>query len=201
MLRKDFEARHGSVHSKNAIIDHITTDANKYGLTSDNQPAHIWHIVQNMPHSHFSVLDLDGLRIIFENLKHESRKPVRDYYLEILDHRFFSSGWGWFSRGGRGLSTFPRDITDIPAEERAVAVKVLRTLRNGFENNKYKTKYSNKKYINQLIVSYGGTIGNSKAAFEAAQAKLAAADKLPRKTKKQAKKTGLWGKLFQSNSR
>lgn len=201
MLKKDFEARHGRIPTRDAVIDYLPDTLIKYNLQSDYQPAHIWHIVQNMPGSHFSILDLEGLRTIFENLRYEQRKPVRDYYLGILDHRFFSSGWGWFSRGGRGLSTFTREIKDIPAEERALALKVLRTLRNGFDNNKYKPKYGTKKRINYYISAYGGAVNGSKKSYEDAQVKLMLADKLPRKKKKEIKKIGLWSMFKQSKLR
>ena len=201
MLKKDFEARHGRIPTRDAIIDYLPDTLIKYNLQSDSQPAHIWHIVQNMPGSHFSILDLEGVRTIFENLRYEQRKPVRDYYLGILDQRFFSSGWGWFSRGGRGLSTFTREIKDIPAEERALALKVLRTLRNGFDNNRYKPKYGTKKRINYYISAYGGVVNSSKKSYEDAQVKLMLADKLPRKKKKEIKKIGLWSMFKQSKLR
>ena len=201
MLKKDFEARHGRIPTRDAVIDYLPDTLIKYNLQSDSQPAHIWHIVQNMPGSHFSILDLEGVRTIFENLRYEQRKPVRDYYLGILDHRFFSSGWGWFSRGGRGLSTFTREIKDIPAEERALALKVLRTLRNGFDNNRYKPKYGTKKRINYYISAYGGAVNSSKKSYEDAKVKLMLADKLPRKKKKEIKKIGLWSMFKQSKLR
>ena len=199
MIKSEFEKRHGKIQYSNAVVHWPNETTKKYNMADEDQPAHIWYIVQNMPESHFGRLNLQSIQTIFKYLAQEPRKPVRDYYLGVLDHRFFSDGWGWFSRHGYGLSTSDRNIYQIPEEERNLAVKVLKCLKNGFKKFNFKPKYSDAKYINKLITEYGGTL-MTKSDLEQAIQKIKIAEKLPRKLKKQVKK-GFFEKLFANKSK
>lgn len=205
MLKSEFEKRHGKIYGyRNAIVDGwITPLTKKYDLENMDQPASIWHIVQNMPDDHFGKLDLKAIQTIFEHLGNVNPKELREYYLKTLDHRFFSSGWGWFDRGGRGLSTFVRPIEKIPEDEKKLAVRVLKCLKQGFKKYRYSPAYGNIKYIDSLILSYDGTL-NGVADYKKGQAKIQEAisegKKLPRKKKKEVKKSGIWT-LFSDRSK
>lgn len=201
MLKSEFEKRHGAIYRyRDAIVDgYITEFTKKYDLENLDQPAPVWHVVKNMPDSHFSVLDLGAIQEIFEHAGDIQPKELRNYYLRTLDHRFFSSGWGWFSRGGRGLSTFERSISQIPDDEKKVAVRVLKCLKHGFTKLNYRPVYGKTVYINRLIREYGGTI-DSHASLRAAAAKIEKADKLPRKLKKRVK-SGFFDRFLSKDSR
>lgn len=199
MLKSEFEKRHGRVYDTAAVDSDITSRlVKKYDLTNPNQPASIWHIVKNMPNSHFSNLDLEAIQEIFKHLENVAPKELRDYYLNKLDHRFFSNGWGWFSRSGHGLNTSPRNVSDIPKTEKETAVRVLKCLKRGFSKYHYHPVYGKTEYIDNLIKRYGGTT-DKLASLRAAKARVDAADKLPRKLKKRVQ-NGWFNKLFEKGS-
>jgi len=201
MLKSEFEKRHGKIYGyRDAIVDGRLTDlTEKYDLQNQDQPASIWYVVQNMPGSHFTKLDLKAVQTIFEHLDNVNPKELRDYYLHTLDHRFFSSGWGWFSRGGQGGSTFVRPVSKFSEDDKKLAVRVLKCLKRGFKKYKYSPVYGNTKLINTLIMDYGGILGSNVADYQKGQKKIQEAllkdAKIPRKLKKEAKKSGLWARF------
>ena len=201
MLKSEFEKRHGRIYAyKDAIVDgYISPLAKKYDLMNDDQPAPVWHVVKNMPDSHFGHLNLESIQEIFNHLENIKSKELRNYYLGVLDHRFFSNGWGWFSRGGHGLSTSPRSISEIPKSERETAVRVLRCLKRGFSKYNYHPIHGKKEIIDTLIKRYGGTT-DKLSSLRAAKARVDAASKLPRKLKKRVK-NGFFDKLFVKESK
>ncbi|MBQ0013051.1 MAG: hypothetical protein KBS86_00560 [Proteobacteria bacterium] len=165
MLKADFEKKHKCKLPHDAAVGVDNYDvAKQYGLLSLDQPAHIWHIVKNIPDDHFTHIDVKPVREIFKYLAMEKRKPVRDYYLSVLFERYFFCGWGWFSRAGSSMSAMHRDVFDIPDSERREALKVLRALKYGFK------KYHYKKYtvIDNYIVRYGGNTQPKKEQFNRA---------------------------------
>lgn len=201
MLKSDFEKRHGRIWYRDAIVaGYITELTKKYDLENLDQPAAVWHVVQNMPDSHFSHLDLGAIQIIFKYVDDIKPKQLRNYYLGTLDHRFFSHGWGWFSRGGRGLSTSERSVSEIPEDEKKTAVRVLKCLKLGFSKCGYHAIYGKKSVIDSYIKEYGGKIGDNTASLKLAKAKIEQSDKLPRKLKKRVKQ-GWLSKLSNSLQR
>ena len=201
MLKSEFEKRHGRIwgYSNAIVTGYITEFTKKYDLENKNQPAPVWHVVKNMPDSQFTVLDLGAIQEIFKHLENVQPKPVRDYYLKTLDHRFFASGWGWFSRGGRGLSTFPRSISEIPDDEKKLAVRVLKCIKQGFMKYNYKAIYGRPERIKSLIKEYGGAVDGKMANYRAAKKKIEESTKLPRKTKKRVK-AGWLDRMFASTT-
>ncbi|MCQ2562496.1 MAG: hypothetical protein MJ158_02695, partial [Alphaproteobacteria bacterium] len=159
------------------------------------QPAPIWYIVQAMPDERFSVINLSKIKTIFEYVGQIKHKDLRDYYLAVLEHRFFANGWGWFPRCGGSLSARERHISDMTEADKLQALKALRCLKRGFIKYHYNGQYVDIPHINRLIQEYGGLQVNKKQTMQKAAEKLKG--KLPRKQKKKAQ--GLLGMLFSKN--
>ncbi|MCL2629191.1 MAG: hypothetical protein FWD33_00625 [Alphaproteobacteria bacterium] len=167
MTKEQFEKKHGRVYHNGIHIDHAPNDDLKAELLAEYQPEHRWMIAKHFPGSHFCSLGLHDLKIIFDNLKEETNANVIHYYLRYLDHRYFSCGWGWFSRGGQGLSTHNRSVSDIDKNERAEGVKVIKLFKEKFQEFGYYPKYGKMQYMNDLIVIYGGKVDNAREDSEA----------------------------------
>lgn len=149
--------------------------AEQQGLVSSDQPAHIWHIVNNIPDDHFTRIDVKPVREVFKYLAMEKRKPVRDYYLSVLADRYFSSGWGWFSRSGSSLSGWHRNFSDIPDSERREALKVLHVLKHGFKKYRYRPKLRGRDIvIDHYIALYGEHTQQKKEQFNLASKNIRA---------------------------
>lgn len=164
-------------------------------LKSKLQPEHRWEIVTNFPDSHFGMIDIEKLEKVFSSLKKESNHEVLNYYLSVLDHRFFSMGWGWFERGGRGLSTFSRKASDISEKEKQTAVKTLKLLKKQFCEFGYRPVYGSIDIINTFIRIYGGTVKSADQIhcekidrIKAASGEINNGVKYPRKLKKYIQK-------------
>ena len=186
MKKSEFEKRHGKVNPKH-FANWNNTIAKKYGLVTfgkddDDQPAHIWHILQNLN----GAIDLETVQNVFKYLSGESRKEVRDQYLRSLDYVYFADFWGRFSR---------MDAKDLSKERKTEIVKIIKTIKRGFQ--KYKFKPSSD--MNYWIIKFGGHI-TQKHDFEEGTKKLQNAEKLPRKLKKQVKK-GFFEQLFGRGSK
>ena len=180
MKRSDFEKRYGEINFDqgggwNSDI------ADKYGITMDGDadlPAHIWHIMQNSQ----GVAILKYVQNVFKYLSGEPRKEVRDLFLKNLDSLYFASHWGIFS-----------DEKFLNYKRLNTGVKILRCLKNGFKKYKYKPIYG--KHIDDKIAELGGNV-NTSVSFNQGSKKLQHATKLPRKLKKEVKKSGIWEMLI-----
>lgn len=180
-----------------AYSNNRESERRAYQVLTTEAPTKIrTQIVMLMPDSHFYDLHPDRIKAILELIKQEQNADVRRHYLSILDHRLFNDGWGWFWRGGRGLSTLTREIKDIPATEKADALQVLRTVKAFYRDLNFKPKYGTTAIINDYIRAYGGRVMSheekktqAKARLTHAKAALEAGAKMPRKMKKAIQKT------------
>lgn len=197
MLKKEFERRHGSIsyHDATAGGNGYVKLPQKHNLLDEDQPAAIWYIAQNMPFEKFSVLKVEPLRIIFEHMTEIKEKEVRDYYLGLIARQYLNTPYGWFARGGRGLYSSSRELSDLHDSEKKVALTVLRILKREFMKYHYRDSNFNIHHINSMIRDLGGAQDTVKS-FETAKAELI--NKVPRKQKKEQKKQGLWATLIRS---
>lgn len=198
MLKTEFEKKHGKVSSNKATIGVKNLGVEKkYNLYKDDQPAAIWYIVQAMPDERFKVIDLSKIKTIFECVGQIKHKDLRDYYLAVLEDRFFSNGWGWFTRLGESLSARPRwnSVYAMPEVTRLQALKALRCLKRGFMKYHYNGTYVDIYHINHLIQEYGGKRLDKKQTMQKATEKLNG--KLPRKQKKKVQ--GFLKTIFSKN--
>ncbi len=198
MLKAEFEKRHGKVFSNKAAIGVRNLEIEeKYNLYNDDQPAPIWYIVQAMPDEHFKIIDLSKIKTIFEYVGQIKHKDLRNYYLAVLEDRFFSNGWGWFSRLGESLASRPRwnSVYEMPEATRLQALKALRCLKRGFMKHHYDGTYVDIYHINHLIQEYGGKKVDKKQTVQKATEKLNG--KLTRKQKKKVQ--GFVKTIFSKN--
>ena len=187
MLKSEFEKRHGKIQPN---FSHYwnTAIAKKYGVlktfdSNADQPAHIWHIIQNsMPKP-----TPETVQNVFQYLTSEQRKEVRDLFLQNLDGFYFADYWGYFSR---------KDPKDYDEEEKKEFVKILKIIKNGFKKYKYSSGTTRTHYIDRLITRYGGYKNSTaKQDFARGIEKIKTAKKLPRKLKKEAKKPSFWARF------
>ena len=151
--------------------------AKKYNLEAEDQPAHIWHIMQNLN----GAIKLENVQNVFKYLAGESRKEVRDQFLRSLDYIYFADFWGTFSNHRYGISE----------HEKPEALKIVKCIKSGFK--KYKFKPSSSNSIEYYFSKFGGKVATKKAKFQEGikktikLQKIATADRIPRKMKKDIK--------------
>lgn len=144
-----------------------------------------------LPYDGFCVLKAEDFKEMMKIIHNEPDEKLKHtYFTQVLD-KLFACGWGWYMRLGESLSAMSRYeyASQLPAKKRAVALSVLRMVKDMHIELKYKPNYI--PFINQFIREFGGTTLNpaekeqqKKAKFNSAVATMEAGGKLPRKLKK-----------------
>ena len=123
----------------------------------------------------------------FKYLSSEPRKEVRDLFLMNLDCLYFNPTYGCFRQTKEEMYW----VTN--------KAKILKTIKRGFKKYRYSSETTRERLIDRLLDEYDmrKNANAKKKKFELAKAKLKLQtaiknNTLPRKKKKEVKKSGLW---------
>ena len=149
--------------------------------------------IKLLPNDGFITLNKDNFKAMMKIIRDEPDKKLRKMYFSLVLDKLFATGWGWYGRLGKSLSSVRefRYANELPEKTRADALAVLRLVKNMHLELRYSPSYIG--IINHYIRDFGGNTiehGSNKAKkeqFEMVTKKLQMGEKLPRKIKKQVK--------------